>query len=97
MHCVVHASSSFLYRQSYTETLLSKLLYLFNDPNEACVLAGWDATKAVTATIAKEDQDDFLPMIRKTISLASHKKGSRESVDELPGFNLPKGISPILP
>eukprot|EP01134_Creolimax_fragrantissima_P001397 CFRG1397T1 len=83
--------------ENETETLLSKLLYLFNDPNESCVLAGWNAANSVAKTVPKEDQDELLPMIRKTISIASHKKGSRDLVEELPGFNLPKGISPILP
>eukprot|EP00123_Amoebidium_parasiticum_P018627 comp24257_c0_seq1/m.44983 comp24257_c0_seq1/g.44983 ORF comp24257_c0_seq1/g.44983 comp24257_c0_seq1/m.44983 type:complete len:2647 (-) comp24257_c0_seq1:496-8436(-) len=85
--------------EDFTEhipTLLQKVLHMFNDEDEECVKAGWNAAQAICKAIKKEDQAQYISLVRRTFRLAARDHLGRP-IEELPGFCLPKGISPILP
>ena len=64
------------------------------DYDEPTLQAAWGALEAAAKSIKKDNQEKFIPSIRRAISNATSGIGPD---DELEGFCLPKGISPILP
>ena len=61
--------------------------------------ACWGALGAVTATIAKELQASYTRCVKDAVATAREKQRRRRRAGELlvPGFCLPKALSPVLP
>ncbi|KAI9338101.1 armadillo-type protein [Zopfochytrium polystomum] len=62
--------------------------------DEETMKEAWAALDAATRTITKDQQDDYVVPLRRAIANAVSTLGP-DAV--LPGFCLPKGISPVLP
>ncbi|KAG8314853.1 eIF-2-alpha kinase activator GCN1 [Homalodisca vitripennis] len=78
----------------YVPQLLRGLIHLFTDQDREVLQISWEALSAVTKTLDTEQQINHVNDIRQAVRFAvSDLKGS----DLLPGFCLPKGITPILP
>ncbi|KAF7989110.1 hypothetical protein HCN44_007420 [Aphidius gifuensis] len=78
----------------YVPQLLRGLIHLFTDDDKDVLQKSWDALSAVTKTLDSEQQINHLGDIRQAVRFAvSDLKGQ----ELLPGFCLPKGITPILP
>nr|CAD7442358.1 unnamed protein product [Timema bartmani] len=78
----------------YVPQLLRGLIHLFTDSNKEVLQMAWEALNAVTKTLDSNQQTAHVSDIRQAVRFAvSDLKGQ----DLLPGFCLPKGITPILP
>ncbi|XP_012231678.1 stalled ribosome sensor GCN1 [Linepithema humile] len=78
----------------YVPQLLRGLIHLFTDEDRDVLQMSWEALTAVTKTLSSEQQIAHVQDIRQAVRFAvSDLKGQ----DLLPGFCLPKGITPILP
>lgn len=77
----------------YVPQLLRGLLRLFADSDKEILQRSWDALNAVIKTLDSAQQIAHVSDVRQAVRFAaSDLKGQ-----ELPGFCLPKGISPLLP
>lgn len=77
----------------YVPQLLRGLLRLLADTDKEVLVKSWDALNAVTKTLDSAQQIAHLSDVRQAVRYAaSDLKGK-----ELPGFCLPKGITPLLP
>ncbi|KAL1837900.1 hypothetical protein VTJ49DRAFT_3267 [Mycothermus thermophilus] len=75
----------------YNQDIVRALLISFDDRDMAVVKAAWSALSEFTKKLKKEDMEALVPSTRQTllqVGVAGHN---------LPGFELPKGISAILP
>ncbi|XP_076383364.1 lethal (3) 80Fj [Megalopta genalis] len=78
----------------YVPQLLRGLIHLFTDDDKDVLQMSWEALTAVTKTLTSEQQIAHVQDIRQAVRFAvSDLKGQ----ELLPGFCLPKGITPILP
>ncbi|XP_043511247.1 eIF-2-alpha kinase activator GCN1 [Frieseomelitta varia] len=78
----------------YVPQLLRGLIHLFTDNDKDVLQMSWEALTAVTKTLASDQQIAHVQDIRQAVRFAvSDLKGQ----ELLPGFCLPKGITPILP
>nr|XP_040228816.2 eIF-2-alpha kinase activator GCN1 [Anopheles coluzzii] len=78
----------------YVPQLLRGLLWLLADSDRDVLQPSWDALNAVTKTLDSAQQIAHVTDVRQAVKFASSDlpKGG-----ELPGFCLPKGITPLLP
>lgn len=77
----------------YVPQLLRGLLRLLADSDRDVLQRSWDALNAVTKTLDSAQQIAHVTDVRQAVKFASSDlKGA-----ELPGFCLPKGITPLLP
>ncbi|XP_053680198.1 eIF-2-alpha kinase activator GCN1 [Anopheles nili] len=78
----------------YVPQLLRGLLRLLADGDRDVLQRSWDALNAVTKTLDSAQQIAHVTDVRQAVKFASSDlpKGG-----ELPGFCLPKGITPLLP
>lgn len=77
----------------YIPQLLRGLVRLLADVDKDVLQRSWDALNAVTRTLDSTQQIAHVSDVRQAVRFAaSDLKG-----DELPGFCLPKGITPLLP
>ncbi|XP_058447618.1 stalled ribosome sensor GCN1 [Malaya genurostris] len=77
----------------YVPQLLRGLLRLLADSDRDILQRSWDALNAVTKTLDSAQQIAHVTDVRQAVKFASSDlKGT-----ELPGFCLPKGITPLLP
>lgn len=77
----------------YVPQLLRGLLRLLADSDRDVLQRSWDALNAVTKTLDSAQQIAHVTDVRQAVKFAcSDLKGA-----ELPGFCLPKGITPLLP
>ncbi|KAL2265030.1 hypothetical protein VTJ83DRAFT_7540 [Remersonia thermophila] len=75
----------------YNQDIVRALLISFDDRDSAVVKAAWSALSEFTKKLKKEDMEALVLSTRQTllqVGVAGHN---------LPGFELPKGISAILP
>ncbi|KAJ3223816.1 translational activator of GCN4 [Clydaea vesicula] len=84
---------------NYTADWISKLVGLLkideaNEVDLETVKAAWNALEALTKSISNSELEKFVVPCRRAISLVSE---DMEVGETLAGFNLPKGISPIIP
>ncbi|XP_046621828.1 eIF-2-alpha kinase activator GCN1 isoform X1 [Neodiprion virginianus] len=78
----------------YVPQLLRGLIHLFTDDDKDVLQMSWEALTAVTKTLGSDQQIVHVQDIRQAVRFAvSDLKGQ----ELLPGFCLPKGITPILP
>ncbi|XP_014232646.1 eIF-2-alpha kinase activator GCN1 [Trichogramma pretiosum] len=78
----------------YVPQLLRGLIHLFTDQDKDVLQMSWEALTAVTKTLNSDQQIYHVGDIRQAVRFAvSDLKGQ----ELLPGFCLPKGITPILP
>ncbi|KAJ2894186.1 translational activator gcn1 [Zalerion maritima] len=75
----------------YNQDIIRSLLILFDDRDNEVVIAAWSALSQFTKKLKKEEMEALVPSSRQTL-LQVGVKGVN-----LPGFELPKGISAILP
>ncbi|KAL1923463.1 uncharacterized protein VTP21DRAFT_8443 [Calcarisporiella thermophila] len=75
----------------YVAEWLRILIGLLDDRQPSVVQAAWGALNAVTKSLRKEDMEQMVVPVRRAIL------GVGVPGVDLPGFCLPKGISPILP
>lgn len=77
----------------YVPQLLRGLLQLLADTDRDVLQRSWEALNAVTKTLDSAQQIAHVSDVRQAVRFAaSDLKG-----EELPGFCLPKGITPLLP
>jgi len=86
----------------FVPQLMRALLLLFTDRDEPAVLThAWNALNAVTKTLDADAQRAAVPDVRQAVRFAmSELKEDPTAVGGeqlLPGFCLPKGITPVLP
>ncbi|XP_055638459.1 eIF-2-alpha kinase activator GCN1 [Toxorhynchites rutilus septentrionalis] len=77
----------------YVPQLLRGLLRLLADSDRDILQRSWDALNAVTKTLDSAQQIAHVTDVRQAVKFAS----SDLKQPELPGFCLPKGITPLLP
>ncbi|XP_039292554.1 eIF-2-alpha kinase activator GCN1 [Nilaparvata lugens] len=78
----------------YVPMLVRGLIHLFTDEDREVLITSWETLAAVTRTLDSEQQISHVGDVRQAVKFAmSDMKGC----DLLPGFCLPKGITPILP
>eukprot|EP00092_Neocalanus_flemingeri_P000097 GFUD01000099.1.p1 GENE.GFUD01000099.1~~GFUD01000099.1.p1 ORF type:complete len:2003 (+),score=661.60 GFUD01000099.1:178-6009(+) len=79
----------------YVPQLIRSLILLFTDSDHGVLVEAWNALSSVTKTLDAGAQMSHVPDVRQAVrfAVADLKAG----VELLPGFCLPKGISPILP
>lgn len=77
----------------YVPQLLRGLLRLFADSDKDILQRSWDALNAVVKTLDSAQQIAHVSDVRQAVRFAA----SDLKDNELPGFCLPKGISPLLP
>ena len=84
-------------RANYSQhvpALLRGLIHLFTDSDRGVLQMSWEALSSVTKTLDTSQQTAHVGEIRQAVRFAvSDLKGQ----ELLPGFCLPKGITPILP
>ncbi|GAA5801232.1 hypothetical protein HPULCUR_006676 [Helicostylum pulchrum] len=88
-------------KQFFTETELDAsyyipdwihlLMLLLDDPCEPVIQSAWHALVAVTKSLPKEEYEELVAPTRKAVTSVG------PAGIDIPGFNLPKGISCILP
>ncbi|KAJ3008678.1 UNVERIFIED_CONTAM: translational activator of GCN4, partial [Siphonaria sp. JEL0065] len=75
----------------------NKLIDIFQGPpkfGSEMVQAAWGAVDALAKRVKKDEMERFVTPIRRAINGATERLAANA---ELPGFCVPKGISPILP
>lgn len=75
----------------YIPDWIHLLLLLLNDPSEQVIQSAWNALVAVTKSLPKEEYEELVVPARRALTSVS------VAGIDIPGFNLPKGISCILP
>lgn len=78
----------------YVPQLLRGLLRLLADKDKDVVQRSWDALNAVTKTMDSAQQIAHVSDVRQAVRFAASELQPGE---EMPGFCLPKGLSPLLP
>lgn len=78
----------------YIPQLLRGLLRLLADSDKEVLQRSWDALNAVTKTLDSGQQIAHVSDVRQAVRFAT---SDLKNGEELPGFCLPKGISPLLP
>lgn len=78
----------------YVPQLLRGLIHLFTDDDKEVLQKSWEALSAVTKTLDSDQQIAHLGDIRQAVRFATSDLKGQELI---PGFCLPKGITPILP
>uniref|UniRef100_A0A1B6CCQ0 TOG domain-containing protein n=1 Tax=Clastoptera arizonana TaxID=38151 RepID=A0A1B6CCQ0_9HEMI len=81
------------YKQ-YVPQLLRGLIHLFTDTDREVLQMSWEALYAVSKTLDYNAEPNHVGDIRQAVRFAV---SDLKSGDLLPGFCLPKGITPILP
>ncbi|RUS31239.1 hypothetical protein BC938DRAFT_478212 [Jimgerdemannia flammicorona] len=84
-------SESKLDASRYIGDWIRLLVALLDDRQQIVVVAAWGALNAVTKSVKKDDLEQLVGPVRRAV-----KSVGVAGVD-LPGFCLPKGISPVLP
>ncbi|KAK7871251.1 hypothetical protein R5R35_007540 [Gryllus longicercus] len=80
--------------QQYVPQLMRGLIRLFTDSQRDVLQLAWEALNAVTKTLDQSDLGSHVSDIRQAVRFAASDLKGQEL---LPGFCLPKGITPILP
>lgn len=78
----------------YIPQLLRGLLRLLADTDKDVLQRSWDALNAVTKTLDSAQQIAHVSDVRQAVRYAA---SDLKIDEELPGFCLPKGITPLLP
>jgi len=80
----------------YVRALFRTLLYRLNDTDQNVVSAAWGGLDALTRTMKKEQQPDYLHEVRRAMqNVVDDAKGANEG--HIKGFCMPKGIVPLMP
>ncbi|XP_032593563.1 eIF-2-alpha kinase activator GCN1 [Drosophila grimshawi] len=77
----------------YIPQLLRCLLRLMADTDKGIIQNAWEALNAVIKSLSPTDQIGYVTDLRQAVRFAA----SDLNEAELPGFCLPKGITPLLP
>ncbi|KAK4684697.1 hypothetical protein P7C73_g5471, partial [Tremellales sp. Uapishka_1] len=85
--CQVNTADTSDYRVDWIRILIS----LFDDPVEEVVIASWEALDQMVKTIDKDDLEDLVVPLRRSIEAAG-SPGRHVS-----GFSRPKGVQSIVP
>lgn len=78
----------------YVPQLLRGLLRLLADSDKDVLIRSWEALSAVTKTLDSAQQIAHVSDVRQAVRFAASELAPGE---DLPGFCLPKGITPLLP
>lgn len=78
----------------YVPQLLRGLLKLLADSDRDVLHRSWDALNAVTKNLDSAQQISYVSDVRHAVKFAA---SDLKAGEELPGFCLPKGITPLLP
>jgi len=79
----------------YVPQLIRSLILLFTDTDPGVLSEAWNALSAVTKTLDAGEQMSHVSDVRQAVRFAL--ADLKSDTELLPGFCLPKGISPILP
>ncbi|KAJ1666586.1 translational activator of GCN4 [Coemansia sp. RSA 1646] len=71
------------------------LIDLLAVPSPHVVRAAWAALDALCRTVPKEDYDGYVGPVSRAVQRATESLPQNQPT--MPGFNLPKGIGPLLP
>ena len=85
--CAVNHADTSDYRVDWVRNLIT----LFDDHNETVIIAAWEALEAFVKTVDKDELEDLVVPLRRTIEAI----GSKER--KVPGFSRPKGAQSIVP
>lgn len=78
----------------YVPQLLRGLLRLLADSDKDVLIRSWEALSAVTKTLDSTQQIAHVSDVRQAVRFAASELAPGQ---DLPGFCLPKGITPLLP
>jgi len=79
----------------YVAQLIRALILIFTDTDTSILTQAWNALNAVTKSLDAGEQMSHVADVRQAVRFALADLKSENEL--LPGFCLPKGISPILP
>ncbi|XP_054719248.1 eIF-2-alpha kinase activator GCN1-like [Uloborus diversus] len=77
--------------------LLRGLIRLFTERDQKVLQLSWEALNAVTKNLSSSEQLRLISDVRQAVRFAASDVKVENGEKLLPGFCLPKGISPILP
>ncbi|KAI8915645.1 armadillo-type protein [Gorgonomyces haynaldii] len=79
---------------AYLADWIVRLMAQLNNTNQEHLKANWNCLDQLVKRIKKDDMDKYISAVTRGIHDASN---GLEDDENIAGFNLPKGISPILP
>ncbi|ORX39844.1 regulation of translational elongation-related protein [Kockovaella imperatae] len=85
--CAVNSSDTSDYRVDWIRNLVS----LFDDKNDDVVTAAWEGLEAFVKTVDKDELEDLVVPLRRTIESLGPKE------HKVPGFSRSKGVQSIVP
>lgn len=83
--------------QEHVSSLITSLVPILAEQNPRDIDGGWTALSSVTAAIPKDMAPSFVKTVRSSIAVSREKCNRVQGSFIIPGFNKPKGISPVLP
>ncbi|XP_020166080.1 protein ILITYHIA [Aegilops tauschii subsp. strangulata] len=91
--------NSKLYLADEAPDMMSTLITLLSDTDNATVLAAWEAFSRVVGSVPKEQLPTHIKLVRDAVSTARDKERRRRKGVPvlLPGLCLPKALQPFLP
>merc|ERR1719266_1207375 len=82
----------------YVPQLIRTLILLFTSPDQVVLTQAWNALNSVTKTLDTSDQMAHVADVRQAVRFAvADLRYHLDAPSLMPGFCLPKGITPILP
>lgn len=107
-NCSKHTLSSLVFwtlmscacaAQEHVSDLLGALIVLLAEDEEAIRLSAWTALNAVSSTVSKEDQPQYVRVVKEAILSARELERRKRRGGPLlvHGLLVTKGIAPLLP
>jgi hypothetical protein len=85
--------------QEHVPGLISSLVPLLTEEDQDCLTIIWSALSSVMASIPKDMAPSFVRTVKEAIATAKEREKRKHHAAPLliPGFCLPKALSPVLP
>ncbi|CAA7390601.1 unnamed protein product [Spirodela intermedia] len=79
--------------------MISTLIPLLSDSDQATILVSWEALGSVIGSVPKEVLPSYIKVVRDAVSTARDKERRKRKGGPvlIPGFCLPKALQPLLP
>eukprot|EP00818_Percolomonas_sp_WS_P004632 CAMPEP_0117436456 /NCGR_PEP_ID=MMETSP0759-20121206/1016_1 /TAXON_ID=63605 /ORGANISM="Percolomonas cosmopolitus, Strain WS" /LENGTH=2571 /DNA_ID=CAMNT_0005228055 /DNA_START=624 /DNA_END=8339 /DNA_ORIENTATION=+ len=89
--------STFMHNRSeYLPSLIDYVIKLFTDPAAQAVEASWHAFNRLVDLIPKTDLSDYIAVVNSALTDISQDERGNRIIEEVPAFNLPRGLDPMV-